>query len=101
MKQIPPPPEKRYTINLDPAIKEAVLVRDNFQCQLCGTENSISPHHIVPKSQGGTDHISNLIILCFNCHRSLHDKPNTVFVRYMMVNGEQIPILFKKGRHNG
>ena len=30
-------------------------------------------HHIVPKSRGGSDDPSNLILLCLDCHSKAHD----------------------------
>ncbi|MGI9452162.1 MAG: HNH endonuclease signature motif containing protein [Geminicoccaceae bacterium] len=29
-------------------------------------------HHILPKAQGGTDNLANLILLHPNCHRQVH-----------------------------
>lgn len=97
-KQIPPPSEEKYRGSLSPEIREHVLLRDNYQCQLCGTENQVAPHHITFRSQGGQDIPANLITLCFNCHRWLHDHPKSVLVKWMHLNGEQIPILYKQGR---
>ena len=42
-------------------------------CMSCSSINSLSPHHIIFKSQGGDDRMSNLIVLCFDCHRKAHD----------------------------
>lgn len=53
--------------------KEAILVRDNYQCRNCNTRNTeLHVHHIVPKSQGGGDQLDNLITLCKPCHTNLH-----------------------------
>ena len=31
-------------------------------------------HHILPKSEGGKDNISNLVLLHPNCHRQIHSQ---------------------------
>jgi len=42
-------------------------------CVWCGTagtsQNKLQVDHIVPISRGGSHHISNLRILCQNCHK--------------------------------
>ena len=49
-----------------------------YQCQMsdcnyvCGDVSQINFHHIVPKSMGGSDHKSNLIELCPNCHARIY-----------------------------
>jgi len=49
--------------------------RDNYQCQICkqyvsNTVNHV--HHIVWKSNGGSDSPLNLILLCSECHKKVH-----------------------------
>lgn len=48
-------------------------VQDNPRCRYCGSSNEVSAHHIVFRSQGGDDAMGNLITLCFECHRKVHD----------------------------
>lgn len=44
-------------------------------CCICGWNDTvIDLHHIVPKSQGGSDDNSNLTPLCPNCHRKAHNN---------------------------
>jgi 5-methylcytosine-specific restriction endonuclease McrA len=48
-----------------------VLLRDNYQCQMCGAVvhgKLAHVDHIVPKSKGGSDEVSNLRCLCVSCH---------------------------------
>lgn len=53
---------------------EAVLNRDNYTCQCCKTKKgTLHVHHIVYRSNGGSDKMDNLITLCENCHRKLHN----------------------------
>lgn len=55
--------------------KAKVLNRDNYTCQCCkGKHNDsrLEVHHIIYRSQGGSDEESNLITLCHTCHKHLH-----------------------------
>lgn len=40
-------------------------------CEICNN-TAIEVHHILAKSQGGKDEISNLMALCRNCHDHAH-----------------------------
>ena len=54
--------------------REAILNRDNYTCQICGKKHiKLEVHHIKYHSQGGTDDENNLITLCEDCHRDIHD----------------------------
>ena len=55
--------------------KAMVLNRDNYTCQCCKgkhKDNKLEVHHIIFRSQGGSDEESNLITLCHTCHKNLH-----------------------------
>ena len=53
---------------------EAVLNRDHYTCQCCKTKKgTMHVHHIVYHSNGGSDKMDNLITLCEDCHKRLHD----------------------------
>lgn len=52
-----------------------VLNRDDYTCQCCKgkhKDSKLEVHHIVFRSQGGSDEESNLITLCHTCHKDLH-----------------------------
>ena len=54
--------------------KEAVLNRDNYTCQICGKKHiRLEVHHIIFRSNGGTNDENNLITLCEACHNGVHD----------------------------
>lgn len=56
--------------------KAMVLNRDNYTCQCCKgkrKDSRLEVHHIVYRSEGGSDEESNLITLCHTCHKALHD----------------------------
>ena len=53
---------------------EAVLNRDNYTCQYCKTKKgTMHVHHIIYRSNSGSDTMENLITLCESCHRKLHN----------------------------
>ena len=55
--------------------KAMVLNRDNYTCQYCKgkhKDSKLEIHHILFRSQGGSDEESNLITLCHTCHKDLH-----------------------------
>ena len=62
--------------------KAMVLNRDGYKCQYCKgkhKDSKLEVHHIIFRSEGGSDEDENLITLCHTCHKALHDgkiKPN-------------------------
>lgn len=64
---------------LDPMIRKSVEVRD-LHCQCCGYGKGeedfmgvFNVHHIIAVQYGGSDSKFNLILLCANCHKLVHD----------------------------
>lgn len=52
-----------------------ILCRANIGCSICGWNKSTCDiHHIIPRKNNGSDEISNLIIVCPNCHRIIHNS---------------------------
>lgn len=52
-----------------------VLKRDSYRCVSCSTPVKSSEadiHHLLPRSMGGTDELSNLVTLCDGCHAAHH-----------------------------
>ena len=55
--------------------KAMVLNRDNYKCQCCKNkhkDSKLEVHHIIYRSNGGSDEEENLITLCHTCHYNLH-----------------------------
>lgn len=58
------------------AIRQQVLERDGHTCQMCGfvASSNLHIHHIMKRSDGGTDHLDNLLTLCPTCHSKADRK---------------------------
>jgi hypothetical protein len=55
--------------------KASVLTRDDYACQQCkgkSKDQRLEVHHLVFRSQGGSDDETNLLTLCKSCHDGLH-----------------------------
>jgi len=59
-------------------VRAAVLARDAYRCQIQGphcTQIATTADHLVPKSQGGRDMMTNLRAACQPCNSHRSDKP--------------------------
>ncbi|RLD64349.1 MAG: hypothetical protein DRJ01_01190 [Bacteroidetes bacterium] len=66
-----------------------ILIRMNLRCSVCGWNESVCDiHHIIPKSEGGSDEHTNLTYLCPNCHRLAHKDKLKDFVNLWDYIGE-------------
>lgn len=54
------------------SIRKAVADRDGGRCRFCGTPVAVEAHHILYRSQGGSDAEDNLISLCVTHHALVH-----------------------------
>lgn len=74
----PQPKTKRIRIRHDSIEYEILLLdvldRDGYRCRICGAEakNRKGIHHVVFLSQGGSDTLRNMILLCLKCHDGFH-----------------------------
>lgn len=56
-------------------VKEYLLEKWGRKCIYCGRENiPLQVEHIVPKSRGGTDRVSNLTLSCVECNQKKGPK---------------------------
>lgn len=64
------------TLSLTPSVRSFVKADRDHECELCGTSKEdatkLHIHHRIPQADGGTDHPSNLIVLCQACHERHH-----------------------------
>ena len=64
------------------SIRYNVLKRAKHRCELCGGhEEQVALHvdHIIPRSKGGPDDISNFQALCMTCNTNKRDTDDTDF----------------------
>ena len=71
------------------AIKKRLLKNQNYpHCEYCGIDNKkiLQIHHIKPICEGGDNEEDNLIILCPNCHKSVHSG---LISRYSLIQAKK------------
>lgn len=72
-------------------VRYYVFARDNYTCQVCKGKNKIlRTHHIIYKSEGGSDKANNLITVCTGCHTSENHKKGGIFYKWML-EGKKLP----------
>ncbi|SFQ20095.1 RNA-guided endonuclease IscB [Caldicoprobacter faecalis] len=54
-------------------VREYCLWRSGYKSELSGKRGTLEVHHIVPRSEGGTDTPSNLIVLTAEEHKAVHE----------------------------
>lgn len=59
--------EERYK-NSMAFISRQVFARDGYKCLFCGSTDNLAADHIIPKSKGGGNELSNLQTLCKSCN---------------------------------
>jgi len=64
------------------SVKEYLLEKYKRSCCYCGkTEVPLEVEHVVPKSKGGSNRISNLVLACRKCNRKKDNKDIEVFLK--------------------
>jgi 5-methylcytosine-specific restriction endonuclease McrA len=58
------------------AARRQAMQRDGNRCVECGSTQDLQVHHIVPRREGGSHELSNLITLCAACHERLDMASN-------------------------
>lgn len=58
-------------------VRDQIKERFDNTCQECGVQgDNLHIHHVKPKGSGiGRGLFSNGLLLCFACHRKVHDDP--------------------------
>lgn len=57
--------------------KQVVFARDGFVCQYCGVRISMrtgTRDHVMPRSRGGRDVLSNVVTACHSCNGAKGDR---------------------------
>lgn len=51
--------------------RDFIMRRDGYRCVYCGARHEyLEVDHVIPRIQGGTDNIANLVTACRPCNRS-------------------------------
>ena len=58
-------------------LRQRVLKRDGWRCQICGSSKDLHVHHLTRRSSLGHDVLDNLITLCAGCHKLQHRSHST------------------------
>jgi RNA-directed DNA polymerase len=70
--------QKRTEDLMNDNLKKKLLADRKGNCSVCklviNLEDKVDIHHIVPKSQGGKDKITNLSLIHKHCHHQVHGK---------------------------
>ena len=61
-----------------------VFARDDYTCQVCGKSKDkiLQIHHIIYRSNGGTNRVDNLITVCTDCHISANHKKGGILYKW-------------------
>ena len=70
----PSPSRQRLRSGPYEELRQQVLRRDAWRCQLCGMTSNLEVHHQQFRSQSGDDSERNLITLCAACHATTHHR---------------------------
>jgi 5-methylcytosine-specific restriction endonuclease McrA len=63
-------------------IKAYLLEKYSYKCVYCGKKNiKLEMDHVVPKSKGGSNRVSNFVIACHSCNQKKGDSTVEKFLR--------------------
>lgn len=51
-----------------------LFLRDDFECQYCGSKKDLTTDHIVPRSKGGKTTWDNVVLACSSCNSKKGSK---------------------------
>jgi 5-methylcytosine-specific restriction endonuclease McrA len=57
-------------------MRPLVEARAGHRCEVCRHGCIDQIHHRLRRSQGGTNELDNLLAVCSDCHRVIHDHPS-------------------------
>jgi hypothetical protein len=65
----------RATHSVSAVTKRKVFERDEYRCRVpgCRSARNLDVHHVVHREHGGTNDLSNLVLLCRGHHKLHHD----------------------------
>lgn len=85
-------------MSLTKALTVSVYKRDGWKCRYCSSRSGLHPHHVIFKSQGGTDTMDNLLTLCASCHLlGVHARKLEIVILEVLPNDLKVQFIPKKG----
>lgn len=54
-------------------------IRDSYTCQVCGSKERVEGHHFIDHQFLGATSTDNIISLCHECHKSVHNGNLNLF----------------------
>lgn len=60
--------------------RKLVFSRDGHKCVKCGSKSNLTIDHVIPKSKGGRDSVTNYQTMCFKCNQ---EKAASIITEYI------------------
>jgi RNA-directed DNA polymerase len=80
-------------------VREQVVKRDNYQCQICGNNGRVEVHHIRKHKPNQENNPSLLITLCASCHRKARNQGSEEYRQLARIHPEAGEPEALKGAH--
>ena len=48
-----------------------IYAKYGYCCYVCKSQKKLDIHHIIPRKEGGTNDLTNLVLLCRKCHGAI------------------------------
>lgn len=86
------------SIKVNLKARAAAALRAGGKCELCRAQAPfmrvdgtpyLELHHIVPLATGGKEALSNLVMLCPNCHRKMHLNPDNKDIESLSLTAQR------------
>jgi hypothetical protein len=84
-------------VRLDATLERLLQDRAAGRCECCGhaLRGRCQRHHRKLKSQGGLNDVTNLVVICANCHNTIHLNPQWSTEHGWIVPAHQHPARVK------
>lgn len=100
--------KRQHRLDAWPEKRQAAFERAGYRCEMvtdddghptpCERTTDLHPHHRLRRSQGGSDELENLVILCAQCHRFVHDYPEYAVLNGWLVSSSSLEALKLRGK---
>jgi len=61
--------------------RQSIKEKWNYECAYCGEKDNLTLDHIVPRSKGGSDRVTNVICSCKECN---NDKGHQIWSHWFL-----------------